>query len=178
MRRRTFLLTTATAGAAVIALPGLVFLSHSRPKQPTPTPPPSPDAVPSGFNAIPVWPDLHLRTDTVITAARNRYLCGAATVKETRNTFTAGWCPVVVDVSGPTTRAVLMNPDDPDSTWTTQTVELDDPGNKKDDPNIRPDHNRDRPRPPRRRTRLPHPRHQHAVGALTNLTAPERRDDR
>ena len=121
MRRRT-LLTAAAVGAAMTALPGLAACwpgRSTRSRRPAPTPPPTPDAAPSAFTQQPVWPDV--AANMTLTAARDRYLCGGATVKEARKTFAGGWCPVIIDVSALTTRAVLP---DPDGTWTTAEAEL------------------------------------------------------
>ena len=121
MRRRT-LLIAAAAGAAAAAPPALTACSPSRftkkPSHPAPTPPPAVDALPSAFDDKAVWPGVWTRK--TLTAARDRYLCGATVAHEAEKAFTRGWCPVVVDVSGPTTRAVLLGED---GAWTTQEVE-------------------------------------------------------
>ena len=135
MRRRTFL-TAAVAGAAVAALPALtacVPRKRHEAEPPTPIPPPSPDAIPSAFADKPTWPGTYLITS--LNAARDRYLCGAAALSEASETCTGGWCPIIVDISGPTTRAVLpdpVSPDDPDGAWTTKEVELKDPDDQDD----------------------------------------------
>ena len=136
MRRRTFLTATAAAGAAVAALPALtacVPRKRHEAEPPTPIPPPSPDAIPSAFADKPTWPGTYLITS--LNAARDRYLCGAAALSEASETCTGGWCPIIVDISGPTTRAVLpdpASPDDPDGAWTTKEVELKDPDDQDD----------------------------------------------
>ena len=121
MRRRT-LLIAAAAGAAAAAPPALTACSPSRftkkPSHPAPTPPPDVDALPSAFDDKAVWPGVWTRKTLI--AARDRYLCGATVAHEAEKAFTRGWCPVVVDVSGPTTRAVLLGED---GAWTTQEVE-------------------------------------------------------
>mgnify|MGYP000237961202 FL=1 len=119
MRRRTFL-TAAAAGAVATAPSSLTACSQARSKRhPAPTPPPSPDAVPSAFADRPTWPTAE--NYTRLTAARDRYLCGGAVIDEARRIFTEGWCPVVVDVSTLTTRAVLL---DKDGAWITKEVEM------------------------------------------------------
>ena len=119
MRRRTFL-TAAAAGAVATAPSSLTACSQARSKKhPAPTPPPAPDAVPSAFADRPTWPTAE--NDTRLTAARDRYLCGGAVIDEARRIFTEGWCPVVVDVSTLTTRAVLL---DKDGSWITKEVEM------------------------------------------------------
>ena len=126
MRRRTFLLATATAGAAAVGLPMLNVYSPFWLRRPTPT------MVPSTFSDETAWPPG--KTEARITAARDRYLCGGTTVSQARNTFTNGWCPVIVDVSTLTTRAVLL---DKNGTWTTKMVEpedRDDRDDRKDGP--------------------------------------------
>jgi len=120
MRRRTFLTATAAAGAAVIALPVMNAYSPSWFRK-SPPKPPTPDAAPSAFTNEPTWPTTETTTAT-ITAAHNRYLCGGATISEAQKYFTEGWCPVIVDVSGPTTRAILL---DNNGTWITKVVEHD-----------------------------------------------------
>ena len=127
MRRRTFL-SAAVAGAAVAALPSLtacVPRKRRKAEPPAPIPPPSPDAIPSAFADKPTWPGTYLVTS--LNAARDRYLCGAAALSEASETFTGGWCPVVVDVSGPTTRAVPLDPHTPHAASTTKEVGLKDP---------------------------------------------------
>ena len=133
MRRRTFLTATAI-GTMVIALP--LLTTYTRSKGPVPTPsfapmptpsrtpmpdPPNAAAVPSSFSSAALWPDLG--TPTSITALREHYLCGDIVLDradEARRTVPDGRCPVVVDLKGPTTWAVL--PDD-DGAWTTRTVQ-------------------------------------------------------
>ena len=132
MRRRTFL-SAAVAGAAVAALPSLtacVPRKRRKAEPPAPIPPPSPDAIPSAFADKPTWPGTYLVTS--LNAARDRYLCGAAALSEASETFTGGWCPIIVDVSGPTTRAVLLDPENPDGAWTTKEVEPRDPDDQDD----------------------------------------------
>ena len=121
MRRRTLLLAAA-AGVAVTTLPVLATCSKSWFGKSAPKPP-GPDAVPSAFAAQPTWPAARTTAES-LTAARDRYLCGCATVSEARRIFTEGQCPIVVDVSGPTTRAVLL---DKNGAWTTRKVEPEDP---------------------------------------------------
>jgi len=127
MRRRTFLITTATAGAAAVGLPVMSTYAPNWFKK-HPMKPPAPDAIPSAFAVETAWPPGE--TQVRITAARDRYLCGGTTTSQARKTFTSGWCPVIVDVSTLTTRAVLPNPDDPagpdnpNGTWTTKETEL------------------------------------------------------
>ena len=121
MRRRT-LLTAAAVGAAMTALPGLAACwpgRSTRSRRPAPTPPPTPDAAPSAFAERPTWPDV--AANMTLTAARDHYLCAGTTASEASKTFTGGWCPVIVDVSTLTTRAVLL---DKNGTWTTAEAEL------------------------------------------------------
>ena len=137
MRRRTFLTATAI-GTTVIALP--LLTTYTRSKGPVPTPsfapmqapsrtpmpdPPNAAAVPSSFSSASLWPDLG--TPSSITALREHYLCGDIVLDradEARRTVPDGHCPVVVDLKGPTTWAVL--PDD-DGAWTTRTVQAAGP---------------------------------------------------
>ena len=137
MRRRTFLTATAI-GTTVIALP--LLTTYTRSKGPVPTPsfapmqapsrtpmpdPPNAAAVPSSFSSAALWPDLG--TPSSITALREHYLCGGIVLDradEARRTVPDGRCPVVVDLKGPTTWAVL--PDD-DGAWTTRTVQAAGP---------------------------------------------------
>lgn len=119
MRRRTFLATAA----ATTALPVLAACTHQtrQPNRPAPTPPPGPDSVPTSFADRPTWPTAGTTdTDTVITAAHDRYLCGGARIKEALDVITGGWCPVVVDVGTLTTHAVLL---DENGSWTTKEAE-------------------------------------------------------
>ena len=118
MRRRTLLLAAA-AGVAVTTLPVLATCSKSWFGKSAPKPP-GPDAVPSAFAAQPTWPAARATAES-LTAARDRYLCGGAVIDEARRIFTEGWCPVVVDVSTLTTRAVLL---DKDGSWITKEVEM------------------------------------------------------
>ena len=81
---------------------------------PLPFTPPGPDAVPKSFLATPQWPNAPIRTR--ITALHRHHLCAAVLRDKTQS------YPVVVDVTGPTTRVVLS---DASGTFTTRDVELD-----------------------------------------------------
>lgn len=123
MRRRTFLATAAATTAVTAALPVLAACTHQtrRPNRSAPAPPPGPDSAPTSFADRPTWPTAQTTdTDAVITAARDRYLCGGARIKEALDVITGGWCPVVVDVGGLTTHAVLL---DENGSWTTKEAE-------------------------------------------------------
>ncbi|MDO5083638.1 MAG: hypothetical protein Q4D89_09565 [Arachnia propionica] len=122
MRRRHLLL----AGAA-LALPACGSVPGSVPRPsipPGPTlpadapplsfAPPGPDAVPRSFLATPQWPDIPISTR--ITALHRHHLCAAVPRAEAHS------YPVVVDVTGPTTRVVLTDGND---TFTTRDVDLD-----------------------------------------------------
>ena len=145
MRRRTFL--TATAASTATAAMSLLTACSKTASSPGPTPsfapmptpsrtpmpdPPSATAVPSSFSLQPRWPDVV--TSGSITAIREHYLCGVAGVDEAdeaRRTVPDGKCPVVVDLNGPTTWALLP---DGDGAWTTRTVEAADPSSTPTEP--------------------------------------------
>ena len=128
MRRRAFL-STVGALSALAVCPGCSG-SKGAPKPSiapiaarsyTPAPsPPNAAAAPSSFSAQPLWPDFG-RID-VITAVREHYLCASADVSEETEaawTVSSGSCPVVADLEGPTTWAVLP---DGDGAWTTRAI--------------------------------------------------------
>ena len=128
MRRRAFL-STVGALSALAVCPGCSG-SKGAPK-PSIAPiaarsytsapsPPNAAAAPSSFSAQPLWPDFG-RID-VITAVREHYLCASADVSEETEaawTVSSGSCPVVADLEGPTTWAVLP---DGDGAWTTRAI--------------------------------------------------------
>ena len=130
MHRRAFL-TSAAAGAlsALTACSGSTAVTPSIAPVTTPsrTPAPSPPsatAVPSSFALQPRWPVFG--TSDSVTALRTHYLCGGIVLDradEARRTVPDGRCPVVVDLKGPTTWAVL--PDDDGVTLVPSLTELD-----------------------------------------------------
>lgn len=135
MRRRT-LLATATA-TAIGALAGLKACSGTFGKSapgptpsiaPMPTPsrtprpsPPTDTAVPSYFSDQAVWPNTRVQTNATITALHGQHLCGMIPIPELQETVSGGYCPVVVDLKGPTTWALT-----PDSkgNWSAALVDL------------------------------------------------------
>lgn len=116
MRRHTFLTVTGACLTTTL-LPALGACSESWRSVKRP---PSDDALPSAFSERPVWPDLDAAR-TELKATRGRYLCGGATADKAQKIFTDGWCPVIVDVSTLTTRAVLQ---DDNGDWRTEETEL------------------------------------------------------
>lgn len=108
MRRRDlFTLTTAIAGCAISGCT-----------------PDSPQAVedplgefPIGFADSPIWEGTE--SWTKFTAVRDRHLVAMTVVPDAERVFAHGWVPVVVDVVGPTTWALLL---DDDGTWITKPV--------------------------------------------------------
>lgn len=129
MRRRTFFATISTGALAALGAcsndPGGVPTPSIAPLQsPTSTPLPSPPndtATPTSFADQPLWPNANIAGS--ITAVRNHYLCGSVHVKELKDIIRGGHCPVVVDLRGPTTWAVLP---DGQGSWTTRVVTLED----------------------------------------------------
>lgn len=134
MRRRTFLITTA----ALPPLLGACSVSASVSGGPAPTPslaaittpsrmpppaPPSASATPSSFSWQPLWPDAG--KPARITALRNHHLCGSVRRdpgKQATTLIPEGDCPIIADVEGPTTWALL-----PDGAgWTIKTLEAQD----------------------------------------------------
>lgn len=115
MRRRTLLITAGTVSVS----PVLEACTSPSRKDPAPTPPPGPDAIPYKFTERPSWPGTNISVS--IKAARDRYLCSDVAVDELRDVFASGHCPVIVDVAGPTTRAVTL---DETGAWTTKEVAL------------------------------------------------------
>lgn len=129
MRRRTFFATISTGALAALGAcsngPGGVPTPSIAPLQsPTRTPLPSPPndtATPTSFADQPLWPNANIAGS--ITAVRNHYLCGSVHVKDLKDIIRGGHCPVVVDLRGPTTWAVLP---DGQGSWTTRVVTLED----------------------------------------------------
>lgn len=108
MRRRDlFTLTTAIAGCAVAGC----TLGNPRPA----TEPRG--EIPIGFADSPIWSGTE--SLTTFTAVRDRHLVAMTVVPDAEPTFAHGWVPVVVDVAGPTTRALLL---DDDGAWITKSV--------------------------------------------------------
>lgn len=129
MRRRTFFTAASTGALAALGAcsnntPGGVPTPSVAPMQsPTRAPlpsPPSESATPTSFSEQPLWPDANIAGS--ITAARTHYLCGSVHVKELKDTIRGGHCPVVVDLRGPTTWAVLP---DGQGAWTTRAVTVE-----------------------------------------------------
>lgn len=115
MRRRDlFTLTAAIAGGTVLGATGCT--PHHDDASASST-------APIGFAPIPAWPGNRARAR--ITAVRDRYLVGMAEVPEIKSIFVRSWVPVVVNVTGVTTWAVLI---DDDGTWSTRKVTVKETG--------------------------------------------------
>ncbi|RRD48283.1 hypothetical protein [Arachnia propionica] len=110
MYRRHFLSLT---GLAVVSATGCTSGLRS------PVDAPTPEGHPTAFADSPAWPEG--RATVEITAVRDRYLTAMAPVPDADGTFTEGWTAVVVNVTGPTTWALLL---EDDGTWTTKQVAL------------------------------------------------------
>ncbi|RRD03362.1 hypothetical protein EII34_14305 [Arachnia propionica] len=118
LRRRDLLLaTTAFLGCSALGLTGCS--ATPPPPTPSPSPAPAPGQIPVDFADRPAWPEV--RTMAVITAVKDQYLTGMTLVWEGQGVFSGGWVPVLVDVTGPTTWALLI---DETGAWTTWQVEL------------------------------------------------------
>ena len=123
MRRRTFLTTLGAAAGA-----GLYGCSAKHPKStvsdstspstaaPASPTPPTPTATPIAFGAEPLWPppgvisdqDQTLGEGCQILHVHGRYLIGAIGAHYLPGqTDVTGMCPVIVDLTGPTTYAIL-----------------------------------------------------------------------
>ncbi|WP_125229013.1 hypothetical protein [Arachnia propionica] len=115
MRRRDlFTLTATIAGGTVLGATGCTPHHDAASAEPAPV----------GFTHSPAWPANRARTE--ITAVRDRHLVGWAHVSEAERLFRLGWVPIIVNVTGVTTRALLI---DDDGTWTTRRVTVkDEPG--------------------------------------------------
>lgn len=127
MRRRSFLLTTAALTLPACSPgPGPRPVIPPEPPLPTVAPPPSapptPDAVPRAFAGTPVWPTSGQRAS--IHALHRHHLCGAVFLSADDDQQPRS-LPVVVDLTGPTTLAVLGA----GGTFTTHEV---DPGSSTD----------------------------------------------
>ncbi|WP_108968041.1 hypothetical protein [Actinomyces sp. Z3] len=146
MRRRTVLATALAATLGSGALAGLTACSSSGKSNviaPTPSPvpaatikqppvpaPPSSTSCPSGFSSRVLWPTANV--PSAITAVHEHYLAGTAEVNDDLLPETNGLRPVVVDLNGPTTWAVLL---DEDGELITKEVDLkDSPATSRLDP--------------------------------------------
>ena len=122
MHRRTFLISTAIIGIAGC----LGACSRNLKTGPTPSIAPAPTlgsdsrvlppadgAVPSSFSEFPLWPEGDIQT--TVTALHKQHLCGTAEIPE------LGLCPVVVDLSGPSTWAII--PDGKEN-WSIMPVKM------------------------------------------------------
>ncbi|RRD03365.1 hypothetical protein EII34_14325 [Arachnia propionica] len=108
MRRRDlFTLATAMAGCTV---------TGCTPGDPQAADDPSGE-FPIGFAASPAWEGVESWTE--FTAVKDRHLVAMTVVPDAERAFAHGWVPVVVDVAGLTTRALLL---DDDGTWITKPV--------------------------------------------------------
>ena len=129
MQRRSFLISTATIG-----MTGVISACSDKPKPgpspsiaPMPTPgsiprpsPPNDSTAPSSFSDLSLWPGVNgLRTR--ITALRKQHLCGSVRIPKMQATVVSGTCPVIVDLHGPTTWALI--PDD-QRHWNIVAVDL------------------------------------------------------
>ena len=114
MHRRTFLISTAIIGVAGC----LGACSRNLKTGPTPSIAPAPTlgpesrvlppadgAVPSSFSEFPLWPEVDIQT--TVTALHKQHLCGTAEIPELDGRVSNGLCPVVVDLSGPSTWAII-----------------------------------------------------------------------
>lgn len=127
MRRRSFLLTAfgATAGASLLPLSGCAVLGGGAAGRRTPRPltflhaslptPPHPSATPTAFGEEAVWPlrieenhDQPWPSNAEITTAHGTLLLGK--VHNDSSDPLSGDSPIIVDLTGPTTYAVV--PDD------------------------------------------------------------------
>ena len=127
MRRRSFLLTAfgATAGAGLLPLSGCAVLGGGAAGRRTPRPltflhaslptPPHPSATPTAFGEEAVWPlrieenhDQPWPSNAEITTAHGTLLLGK--VHNDSSDPLSGDSPIIVDLTGPTTYAVV--PDD------------------------------------------------------------------
>lgn len=114
MHRRTFLVSSAA-----VTLGGFICSCEKKPKpgptpsiarMPTPGPiprplPPNDTAAPSSFSDIALWPNTD-NARVTITALHKWRLCGGLEISELVDTVADGWCPVVVDLNGPSTWAL------------------------------------------------------------------------
>lgn len=121
MRRRDLFLIGATLTLQACSTPGPVPRPSIPPgptlptdAPPLPSAPPGADAVPKSFLATPQWPGGKIPAN--ITALHQHHLC-AAVIRDEPYSH-----PVVVDLTGPTTRMVFLDEDD---TFTTREVEVD-----------------------------------------------------
>lgn len=126
MRRRDLLtLTTAMAGAAIVGTTGCT------PESPAPVDDPPPEGFPINFADSPAWSGSNapawslVLSETEFTAVKDRHLVAMTVVPEAERAFAYGLLPVVVDVTGPTTRALLL---DDDGTWITKPVKPKESG--------------------------------------------------
>ncbi|RRD04296.1 hypothetical protein EII34_10710 [Arachnia propionica] len=119
--RRRFLTTLALAGTALTGLSGCSWLGWGS-SDPA-------GRLPWGFEKKSAWPGA--KADVVMTGIRNQYLTAAMVIPELRHIFRDGWTPVVVDVTGPTTRAVSLTED---GSWTTVKVTPQSPDGHGDSP--------------------------------------------
>lgn len=109
LRRRDLLIAaTALAGSAVT---GCSSSFHDALQ------PPTPGEIPVEFADHAVWPGDN--TYFAVTAMRERHLVGMTTVADAAGTFVSGWVPVLVDLTGGITRAVLT---DDSGAWVTRVV--------------------------------------------------------
>lgn len=143
MRRRTFLTTLGAAAGA-----GLYGCSAKHPKStvsdstspsataPASPTPPTPTATPIVFGAEPLWPppgvisdqDQTLGEGCQILHVHGRYLIGAIGAHYLPGqTDVTGMCPVIVDLTGPTTYAIL--PDGVSGGYHAAEVKPTAPGN-------------------------------------------------
>lgn len=109
LRRRDLLIAaTALAGSAVT---GCSSNFHDVLQ------PPTPGEIPVEFADRAVWPGD--KAYFAVTAMRERHLVGMTTVAEAAGTFVSGWVPVLVDLAGPITHAVVT---DDSGAWVTKVV--------------------------------------------------------
>ena len=128
MRRRTFFTAALStmAGAGTLSLGACAGLGRSLAKKLAPHPPtlrhaslsspPQPTAVPTAFSKEAVWPmrieenhDQPWPSNAEITTAHGTLLIGCYTARNDSSTLT-GESPIIVDLTGPTSYAVV--PDD------------------------------------------------------------------
>ncbi|RRD03364.1 hypothetical protein EII34_14315 [Arachnia propionica] len=115
MKRRDFLTTSALISVAL----GATSCSDDGPD---PVDAPSPEGFPSHFATGRVWPPSTSILDSRITAVKDRYLTGMASVPKAQQVFLGGWAPVLVDLTGPTTWVVVV---DDKGAWRTRRVKLE-----------------------------------------------------
>ena len=128
MHRRTFLISTAIIGIAGC----LGACSRNLKTGPTPSIAPAPTlgpesrvlppadgAAPSSFSEFPLWPEGDIQT--TVTALHKQHLCGTAEIPELDGRVSNGLCPVVVDLSGPSTWAII--PDGKEN-WSIMPVKM------------------------------------------------------